>query len=186
METSGVLDRGRTTARKQAKAADGRAELAEVYDDHAAAVYRYLLTLLLDTQDAEDALQEVFLGILRRRGKPNIENMQAYLFRAARNQALMVLRKRRNQDRRSAAATVCWIDVDACAQHDREVAIDIARALQQLPLEQREVIALKLGEDLTFAEIGKALGISQNTAASRYRLALARLRRLLVGATDDA
>jgi RNA polymerase sigma-70 factor (ECF subfamily) len=43
------------------------------------------------------------------------------------------------------------------------------------------VIALKLGEDLTFREIAQALGIPKNTAASRYRLALARLRALLEG-----
>jgi RNA polymerase sigma-70 factor (ECF subfamily) len=57
----------------------------------------------------------------------------------------------------------------------------VQRALGRLPLEQREVIALKLSEDLSFREIGQVLRIPANTAASRYRLALGRLRALLEG-----
>ncbi|MBV9468194.1 MAG: hypothetical protein JOZ57_02980, partial [Abitibacteriaceae bacterium] len=48
--------------------------------------------------------------------------------------------------------------------------------LQQLPIEQREVIALKVAENLTFAEIAALLKISPNTAASRYRYGIERLR----------
>jgi RNA polymerase sigma-70 factor (ECF subfamily) len=74
---------------------------------------------------------------------------------------------------------VSWIDLNACKPGDSELAVDVDRALRQLPPEQRAVVALKLSEDLTFREIGQALGIPKNTAASRYRLALARLRALL-------
>jgi RNA polymerase sigma-70 factor (ECF subfamily) len=48
-----------------------------------------------------------------------------------------------------------------------------------LPDEQREVLVLKIWNDLTFAEIGSVLEISQNTAASRYRYALGALRKTL-------
>jgi RNA polymerase sigma-70 factor (ECF subfamily) len=66
----------------------------------------------------------------------------------------------------------------------REIAIDIDRALRRLPAEQREVILLKLSEDLTFREIAELLGLPRATAASRYRLALERLRSIL-GSGDD-
>jgi len=56
---------------------------------------------------------------------------------------------------------------------------DLEQALQSLPPEQREVIALKVDAGLTFAEIGVSLGISPNTAASRYRYALEKLRSAL-------
>jgi DNA-directed RNA polymerase specialized sigma24 family protein len=46
-------------------------------------------------------------------------------------------------------------------------------------LKQREIIALKIDGELTFAQIGEVLGISPNTAASRYRLALEKLRTAL-------
>jgi RNA polymerase sigma-70 factor (ECF subfamily) len=48
-----------------------------------------------------------------------------------------------------------------------------------LPRDQREVLVMKIWNELTFAEIGSALGISQNTAASRYRYALAGLKKTL-------
>jgi RNA polymerase sigma-70 factor (ECF subfamily) len=48
-----------------------------------------------------------------------------------------------------------------------------------LPPKQREVIAMKIDGELTFAEIGAVLGVSANTAASRYRYALEKLRRSL-------
>ena len=47
------------------------------------------------------------------------------------------------------------------------------------PTEQREVIVLKVDAGLTFAELAAVLGISANTAASRYRYALEKLRTAL-------
>lgn len=52
-------------------------------------------------------------------------------------------------------------------------------ALRQIPDNYREVITLKIWGELTFAQIGENLGISQNTAASRYRYGLEQLRRIL-------
>jgi RNA polymerase sigma-70 factor (ECF subfamily) len=63
----------------------------------------------------------------------------------------------------------------------REGDPSLERALDRLPVEQREVVALKLEGRLTFEEIGAALAISPNTAASRYRYALERLRDALGG-----
>jgi RNA polymerase sigma-70 factor (ECF subfamily) len=51
----------------------------------------------------------------------------------------------------------------------------IEAALNQLPGDQREVVVMKIWGALTFAQIGEALGIPLNTAASRYRYALSRL-----------
>jgi len=186
METSGALNGPRARAQEEASDVAGRADLAAIYDAHAASLYRYLLALVSDAEDADDALQEVFLGLMRRGQKNEIHDLQAYLFRAARNQALMVRRRHRRRERQSAAAAISWVDTEACHPDGRELALDITRALEHLPLEQREVVVLKLAEGLTFQEIADMLGIPANTAASRYRLALARLRRLLAGATDDA
>src|SRR6266542_1716906 len=55
----------------------------------------------------------------------------------------------------------------------------LAAAVDSLPHDQREVLVLKIWNELTFAEIASTLGISQNTAASRYRYALAGLRKSL-------
>ena len=54
---------------------------------------------------------------------------------------------------------------------------EIESALRRLPPEQREVLSLKIWNELTFEDIGGTLGISPNTAASRYRYALVALRK---------
>ena len=55
----------------------------------------------------------------------------------------------------------------------------IQQAVRELKPEQREVVFLKIWEELTFAEIGRVLDISSNTAASRYRYGVEQLRRRL-------
>jgi len=63
---------------------------------------------------------------------------------------------------------------------DRRMAIE--SALGRIPPEQREVLALKIWGELTFAQIAGQLGIPPNTAASRYRYALEALRHELTAA----
>lgn len=153
--------------------------LAAIYDAHAGALYRYLVSFLGNPEEAEDALQEVFLNLARRPQRGHIRDLRPYLFRAAHNQAIVFLRRRKRHEEMPVA--VSWIDLEACKPSDCELALDVDRVLRQLPPEQRAVIALKLGEDLTFREVAQVLGIPKNTAASRYRLAIARLRALLEG-----
>jgi RNA polymerase sigma-70 factor (ECF subfamily) len=56
---------------------------------------------------------------------------------------------------------------------------ELEEALKSLPPEQREVITLKVDGGLTFAQIAEILKVNANTAASRYRYALEKLRRVL-------
>ena len=56
---------------------------------------------------------------------------------------------------------------------------EIQAALAKLPPEQAEVVVLKIYQDMTFGEIGAVLEVSPDTAASRYRYALEKLRRIL-------
>ncbi len=184
MEISRLLQRAHARTGEQARE-DASVDFASVYDAYAAPLYGYLLALLPRPEDAEDALQEVFLGMLRRTGRGPIGDLRAYLFRAARNQAFVALRKRRTRQKTlEAVAALSWIDLEAFDATQREVAIDIDRALRRIPAEQREIIALKLSGDLTFREVGEVLGIPTATAGSRYRLALGRLRSILAGGDD--
>lgn len=178
METIRVLDRALTRDRLEADGGTGQPELGAVYDRYAGPLYRFVLTLLSNAEEAEDAVQEVFVGLLRRGGPGGIRDLHAYLFQAARRQAIEGMRRRRRRERESEAAAVSWIDLEACPPERLEVAMDVDRAIRRLPTEQREVVALRLGAELTFREIAAALEIPLPTAASRYRLALQRLRAL--------
>ena len=62
-----------------------------------------------------------------------------------------------------------------------DAAGEIARAFGQLPKNQREVIYLKIYENLTFDDISTVTGISPNTIASRYRYGMDKLRKHLNG-----
>ena len=62
---------------------------------------------------------------------------------------------------------------------DKEQQHEIEQALRSLPVEQREVVHMKVYEQMTFQQIADELAISINTAASRYRYAMDKLRLLL-------
>jgi len=180
METSRVLH-ARDLQHQESVASARPTDLGEAYDAFAAPLYRYLLTFLGSREDAEDALQETFLG-LARAGVTTVRDLQPYLFQAARRQAIAVMRRRRRRDQETeAAALVSWIDTETCPQEHRALAIDIDRAVRALPPDQREVVSLHLSQGFTFREIAAMCGVSQNTATSRYRLALAKLREALKG-----
>ena len=128
--------------------------------------------------DAEDIVQEAFVRFWRK--QHSIQN-RALLFATVRSISLDLLRRDARRARREA---------DALADSEQSVAPQfnfasesqqaLAAAVDQLPEEQREVLVMKIWNELTFAEIADVLGISQNTAASRYRYALAALKKSFV------
>jgi RNA polymerase sigma-70 factor (ECF subfamily) len=128
--------------------------------------------------DAEDIVQDAFVRFWRK--EHSIEN-RGLLYATVRTVALDLLRRDTRRARREANAslemehtTAPQFDFDDGAQQELAAAVDL------LPVEQREVLVMKIWNELTFAEIGQALGISQNTAASRYRYALAALKKNFV------
>lgn len=156
--------------------------LAALYDAHGLGVFGYVHAILADRAEAEDVVQEVFLRALARsRWWFGLSNPAGYLYRAARNEALSRLRKRSVRTRAAAelAYSVAMIaPVDGTLDAAEEAA-RVNAALLALPVEQREVVVLKVYQNMTFKEIAHVTGASQNTAASRYRYALAKLKEIL-------
>ncbi len=140
---------------------------AALYDRFGRSLFRVAWTLLRSRADAEDAVQDVFLGLVRSRpALGRIENLRAYLFGALRHAAA------RRAARREAARPL----PDEPRPLDPELSDWLDRALAELPAEQREVLTLKIDGELTFEEVGAVLGVSPSTAASRYRYAVEKLR----------
>jgi RNA polymerase sigma-70 factor (ECF subfamily) len=167
--------------------AKGRREaFAALYDRYAPRLFRTACALLDNSHDAEDVVQAVFVGLVRSRASlARITNWQAYLLTALRHEAARLAAKRR-QHRRD-CQSIGEIDLTAPPEDDRaamEAAL-LELALLRLPEEQRQVIRLKTEAGLTFAEIADLLEISPNTAASRYRYAIEKLRKDLKGAADE-
>ena len=132
----------------------------------------------------EDVVQEAFVRFWRHQralpGDPMallVTSVRRAAFDLARRDNRRAVREERAADADEINAPVFATSLDG---DDRRGAIELA--LRQLPDEQREVLILKIWGELTFEQIAAQLEIPPNTAASRYRYALAALRKELAGA----
>lgn len=160
--------------------AEGRVEspglrwCESLYRRRSAELLLYGRALGLSFGEAEDVLQETFLGLMGRSAPADPEH---YCVRAFRNRALNY---RRSAWRRLAR------NLESQRWFDRETAPDGAeraamRALAKLPADQREAIVLKIWHEYTFEEIGRLLEVSPHTVAGRYRYGLSKLKSILRG-----
>jgi RNA polymerase sigma-70 factor (ECF subfamily) len=157
-------------------------EIERLYDGHAPSLFAFLLNFTRDENDTRDLLQEIFVKIAREPALlDNIQNERAFLIRLAHNLAIDLIRRRQTRERTKEGFTAEAISVFAPANDPDEEYFrqELSVALEDLPEDQRAVVHLKLWEELTFEEIAEALEISPNTAASRYRYGLDKLRERL-------
>ncbi len=162
----------------------GRPEaFASLYVTEGGALFRVAFSLLGCRADAEDAVQEVFVGLAQARASlGSVENLRAYLFTALRHAAAKIAARRRADRRRPLPDAIAVPPPRGLAAG---AAARLEWALAALPPDRREVVTMKIDAGLTFREIAAVLGIPANTAASRYRYALAELRDLLGETADD-
>lgn len=155
--------------------------LEELYDRYGDKLYRYLVLKLYSCEDAEDVLQETFYRFTRYSVRWKlVKNPLAFVFRTARNEANRFLKRRLKQLNRIQMNQNGQNAISAVIQGPGKKSEGLlAKALEQLPDEQREVIVLKIFEGLTFKEIARICRLSSNTAASRYRYGLSKLRLFL-------
>jgi RNA polymerase sigma-70 factor (ECF subfamily) len=148
---------------------------ATLYGRLGGPLYRFARVMLRDRAGAEDAVHDLFVQLVQRRDQLRVvQDLEAYVFAMLRYNILHRVKKHRREQQ----AMEGWTPAPAAAPN---VAADIEleQALAKLPVIQRELIALKFDGELTFAQIADVLQISPNTAASRYRYALEKLRSYL-------
>ncbi len=139
--------------------------------------------------DAEDVLQNAIVRCWNARknrnggvdpeNAPDPAEIYTMIRRAAIDLGRRETRRARREEKVIDFEEAKGIDWFQCPFEARERNGEITSALRKLPEAQREVLTLKIWGQLTFQEIGESLGISENTAASRYRYALEALRRIL-------
>ncbi len=134
--------------------------------------------------DAEDVLQEAMVRSWKNHnecGKPVIARVYQAIRYATmdlgRRDTRRKIRELRVQEPESNESN--WF---VCPLEEKERNRTLQDAMKNLPLEQREVLVLKIWGEMTFEEIGRTLNISPNTAASRYRYALGSLKKVLTPA----
>ena len=155
-----------------------RPDIARLYDEHAQSLFAFLLNLTREEADTRDLLQEMFVKLARdEKLLAGVREERAFLIRLAHNAAIDLMRRRGTRERTKENFAESTSPFAATGDPDEKIfREELAAALGELPADQRAVAHLKLWGGLTFAEIAAALEIPPNTAASRYRYALDKMR----------
>lgn len=142
--------------------------MADVWEALAVPMHNYAFALAGSQEEADDIVSEVMVRLVGRgKGLRGVCEPKAYLFAAVRNAARTRARRRRRMAE----------DVEDCPVKGVDAGeIVVRQAVMALPEEQREVVVLHVWGGLTFDEVARTVGVSANTAASRYRYALGKLR----------
>jgi RNA polymerase sigma-70 factor (ECF subfamily) len=162
-------------------AAGRKTALEQLYLVASAKVYGLALWRTGSHDDACDVVQDLYVRLAEQRDRlAAVRDPKAWLLTVSRRLALDVVRRRRR--RRAEPLEGCTFLEASTPDEDR--VLDAARAselLARLPPVQREAIYLHHFAGCTFSEIGKIAGVPTFTAASRYRLGVKKLRRLMKG-----
>jgi RNA polymerase sigma-70 factor (ECF subfamily) len=157
------------------------AALGPLYDLAARRLFGLALWHTGSVEDAGEVVQQAFVRLAEQRRKlATVRNPRAWLLTVTHRLAIDAVRRRRRR-RADPIREHPYLEAPA-DDPDRMLDAEVAsRALAALPAAQRDAVYLHHFEACTFAEVGHITGVPTFTAASRYRLGIARLRRILGG-----
>ena len=151
--------------------------VSRYYDD----IYRFCLYLTGQEADSYDITQDVFLRFIKYVDSYEHNNLKGYLLIIARNLCRDYFHHRK--DIACIEAIISSGGEDRCL-NNLENQIFLQEALQKLPIKQREIIILRIYEELRFHEIAGILGVNLSTVKSRFRLGVMSLRKMMEAADD--
>jgi len=184
--TAGWMEIPTSVVHEEARRRAEDAAISALVDQYAGALYRVAYSVLRNPSDAEDAVQEAFLRVLRhRRTLAEVRDHRVWLIRIVWN--IVLDRKRRTKTRPETddvtelarvlpSTGLSAEEVAAAAQHHAHV----LACVNQLPAKEREVLLLSAFEELSSVEIAAVLGITESSVRSR----LFRARNLMAGLLD--
>jgi RNA polymerase sigma-70 factor (ECF subfamily) len=155
--------------------------LEALFGRYEAPVFRFLVGMLRDHHQAEDALQETFVRALERLDGVDPGHLRGWLFTVAYHQAMLSRRKKRSKPAGPLPQSTSMPDPGAGPSQEAEREDEARRLrhlLDRLPLAQREVIRQRIYEGKRFRDIAATLHCPLNTALARMHEGLKRLRRL--------
>ena len=157
-----------------------------LYDRHKGGVYRYLLRQCRNAAVADELFQDVWMNLIRARDTYTVQaRFATYLYRIAHNRVIDHFRRPEpaavplDEDHVAESlglAAPRWTQPDVAADA-RAQATALLRLLDDLPAEQREAFVLQQETGLSIEEIAEMTGVAHETAKSRLRYALSKLRR---------
>jgi RNA polymerase sigma-70 factor (ECF subfamily) len=140
-----------------------------------------------DVDAAEDAVQEVLARAASSKSRPSAP--RAWILTIARNHCLDVLRSRGARPDAERLATKFDAARETAGPITRLVGAeresDLARALESLSTDERELLRLRYAEDLSRAEVAELIGATEDVVKSRLYESIEKLRRILREPTRD-
>jgi RNA polymerase sigma-70 factor (ECF subfamily) len=160
--------------------------LAALVNQYAGTLYRVAFSVLRNASDAEDAVQEAFLRVLRHRDTLNeVRDQRVWLIRIVWN--IVLDRKRRAKTRPETddvADLARVLPSEGLSAEERAAAAEhhayVLGCVEKLPDKERQVLMLSAFEELNSVEIATVLGITESSVRSR----LFRARNLMAGLLD--
>jgi RNA polymerase sigma-70 factor, ECF subfamily len=152
-----------------------------IFREHYRTVYRTAYGVTGSSQDAEDVAQTVFLRLLHGRSLRDWKNPAAYLYRAAVNESLTLIRARKRRPRDHDVELFAVPADSAAAGSAKETHRRLYEAVAELGRKAAEILILRYVHDYSDAQIAKLLGTSRGTIAVSLYRSRARLRKFLRG-----
>lgn len=143
------------------------------------AVYYFVLRILKDPQEAEDTVQKIFLLAFKNiRGFRAESSFKTWIYRIGINQCHNFFRAEKNREPVN-LEELPLADGRSDPERDfseKEQSARLKKAVEKLPYKQRMVVTLRIYQDLSFEEIGQALGMRSNSAKVNFHHALEKLK----------
>ena len=165
------------------------ASLEILIKKHKQRLYSFIFSKIQDRDITEDIFQDTFIKVIRTLKRGNYNEQGKFLpwvMRISHNLIIDHFRKSnrmrtfKNTDEFDIFSVISDGNLNAEKQLIKEqVLSDVKELVQELPLEQREVLEMRIYKDMSFKEISENTGVSINTALGRMRYALINLRKII-------
>ncbi len=154
-------------------------------------IYNFIFSKVLDREVAEDVFQETFIKVIKtlKNGSYNEEGkFLSWVMRISHNLIIDFFRKTNRMPKFEASNEDYDIfqfikDDSPNAENtliNKQIVNDIQKLILELPLDQKEVLNMRIYRDMSFKEIAEATGVSINTALGRMRYAIINLRKMVI------
>ncbi|WP_223034314.1 RNA polymerase sigma factor [Hanstruepera marina] len=156
---------------------------------HKQRVYSFIYSKVFDRDVAEDIFQDTFIKVIRtlKHGKYNEEGkFLPWVMRISHNLVIDYFRKNNRMPKFSNTGDFNIFSVLSDSSLDAEKSIiksqvekDVRRVIEELPEDQKEVLVMRMYNEMSFKEISEKTGVSINTALGRMRYALINMRKII-------
>jgi len=163
--------------------------LATLIKKHKQKIYSFIYSKVFDRDVTEDVFQDTFIKVIRtlKLGKYNEEGkFLPWVMRIAHNLVIDHFRKNNRMPKfdNGHEFNIFSVISDSSLNAEKvliknQVAEDVRRLIEELPEDQKQVLVMRMYNDMSFKEISENTGVSINTALGRMRYALINLRKVI-------